>query len=642
MAAGKARRRPGGIAGGRARHRQIAHRGQSARAGPARAAHSVALLLLTRPFEQRALPHHQPDRACGRLRARGQRRGQGGQIGGPGLADRDAERRSRGHRGPVVAADHGRRHPARVPAAAQTADAGDAAARARPSCPRQAGADHVRRPALGRSDQRRDPGPHDRGYPAHACAGVDLLPARLRSSLDRAAAGDAAHAEPAQSGRCRDHRRAHRRQGDTADRRHAGDRRAHYRRSTVRRGAHEGHSRSRCPRTAGSRRTLERSVADPRGAGRAECLVDGAARSSRLRQGGGADRRHHRATVLLRPAGGGGAAGRQRVDDGRRPVSASRTVVSVGHAREPAFSLQACPGAGRGLCRTAARAAPGTACAHRAGLGGTVSRNPRAAPRNAGSSLRRGGVHRKGRHLLGQGRATVGLALGIDRGDRPIAARARSDRQSVPDNGPAPRPARTAGDVGGHLGPHQGLRRARGDLSLRGRPLHGRAPAGAWGIAGGSTAAVLGDVRAVGRTLCGDQRRPDARARTGDPHPCRAAEFADLPAARPSTDGHIAHDAGRVRGRADASRSRRRALSTGGASPARRALQPGSRRVGAGLSLMDAVAPRLSRCGAGGRRPPARRGPRSRTGRHPDLCPVPRRGAGDPVRQDFRGRGARA
>ena len=78
-------------------------------------------------------------------------------------------------------------------------------------------------------------------------------------------------------------------------------------------------------------------------------LADGAARPARPRQGGGADRSGDRAGVLACPAGCGGAQAGGGVAIGARPSHCGRFAVSAGCAAACDLSVQARPGAGRGL-----------------------------------------------------------------------------------------------------------------------------------------------------------------------------------------------------------------------------------------------------------------------------------------------------
>ena len=67
---GKERRRPGGVALRRGRHRQIAAHGRASGAPRRRAAHALALFLLAAAHGQRVLSDHRPDGACRRTGAR--------------------------------------------------------------------------------------------------------------------------------------------------------------------------------------------------------------------------------------------------------------------------------------------------------------------------------------------------------------------------------------------------------------------------------------------------------------------------------------------------------------------------------------------------------------------------------------------
>ena len=107
------------------------------------------------------------------------------------------------------------------------------------------------------------------------------------------------------------------------------------------------------------------SVPGPGGPGKLARLADGAARPARPAQGGGADRGGDRARVFPRSAGGGGAQTRGGDGIGARPSHRSWFAVPAGRTAARELPVQACPGAGRGLWHTAARAATRAARAHR-------------------------------------------------------------------------------------------------------------------------------------------------------------------------------------------------------------------------------------------------------------------------------------
>ena len=94
-------------------------------------------------------------------------------------------------------------------------------------------------------------------------------------------------------------------------------------------------------------------------------LADGAARPARPGQGGGADRRGDRAGVFACPAGCGGAQAGGGAGIGARPSHCRRFAVPAGRAAACDLSVQARPGAGRGLWHAAARAATRASRPHR-------------------------------------------------------------------------------------------------------------------------------------------------------------------------------------------------------------------------------------------------------------------------------------
>ena len=94
-------------------------------------------------------------------------------------------------------------------------------------------------------------------------------------------------------------------------------------------------------------------------------IADGAARSARPCQGGRTNRGGDRTGVFTWPNIGGGAQAGGGTGRGARPPHCVRFVVPAGRAAACDLSVQACPGAGRGLWHAAARAATRAAQAHR-------------------------------------------------------------------------------------------------------------------------------------------------------------------------------------------------------------------------------------------------------------------------------------
>ena len=94
-------------------------------------------------------------------------------------------------------------------------------------------------------------------------------------------------------------------------------------------------------------------------------IADGAARSARPCQGGRTDRGGDRTGVLTWPNVGGGAQAGGGTRIGAGPSHCGRFAVPAGRAAACDLSVQARPGAGRGLWHAAARAATRAAQAHR-------------------------------------------------------------------------------------------------------------------------------------------------------------------------------------------------------------------------------------------------------------------------------------
>ena len=94
-ATSKDRRRPGGVALRRGRHRQIAAHGRAAGTPRHRTAHTLALFLLAAAHRQRALSDHRPDGACRRTGARRHAASEARQARCAAGADRDLARMPR-------------------------------------------------------------------------------------------------------------------------------------------------------------------------------------------------------------------------------------------------------------------------------------------------------------------------------------------------------------------------------------------------------------------------------------------------------------------------------------------------------------------------------------------------------------------
>ena len=144
----------------------------------------------------------------------------------------------------------------------------------------------------------------------------------------------------------------------------AGHHRAHRRHSAVRGGDDQGGAGGgERGRSAADRR--RGSVSGPCGPRKPARLADGAARPARPRQGGGADRGGNRAGVFPCPAGCGGAQAGGGAGIGAGPSHCGRFAVPAGRAAACDLSVQARPGAGRGLWHAAARAATRASCPYR-------------------------------------------------------------------------------------------------------------------------------------------------------------------------------------------------------------------------------------------------------------------------------------
>ena len=107
---------------------------------------------------------------------------------------------------------------------------------------------------------------------------------------------------------------------------------------------------------------------------------------------------------------------------------ARRLAVPAGRAAACDLSVQARPGAGRGLWHAAARAAARAARPHRRSPRKPIRGDRREPAGAAGASLHRGRPDREGRGPVGQGGTAVAGALGAGRGRRAAHARACPDR----------------------------------------------------------------------------------------------------------------------------------------------------------------------------------------------------------------------
>ena len=204
-----------------------------------------------------------------------------------------------------------------------------------------------------------------------------------------------------------------------------GNRGAHRRHSPVRGGDDKGGAGGG-ERGRGPAHDCGSSVFGPGGAGKLACLADGAARPARPGQGGGAGRGGDRAPVLLPPASFGGmpAGGGARIGVG--PSHYGRLVVPAGRAAARHLPLQACPGAGHGLCHSSAQSTPGVARAHRQGARRRIPGDDRCAPRNSSSSLLAGRPSRSRDRVLGARRRAQRRPICSFRGGRSSRVRARS------------------------------------------------------------------------------------------------------------------------------------------------------------------------------------------------------------------------
>jgi hypothetical protein len=150
-----------------------------------------------------------------------------------------------------------------------------------------------------------------------------------------------------------------------------------------------------------------------RGSRKPAWVADGAARPARPRQGGGADRRRDRAGVFARAAGCGGAQAGTGAGIGARPPDWCWLAVPAGLTAIRDISVQACPGAGRGLWHVAARAATRASHPNRGNDREPVHGDCREASRAAGASLHRCRADREGRGPVGQGGTTIAGAFGV-------------------------------------------------------------------------------------------------------------------------------------------------------------------------------------------------------------------------------------
>ena len=236
-------------------------------------------------------------------------------------------------------------------------------------------------------------------------------------------------------------------------------------------------------------------------------LADGAARPARPRQGGGADRGGDRAGVLPCPAGCGGAQAGGGAGIGARPSHCGWFAVPAGRAAACDLSVQACPGAGRGLWHAAARAATRASCPHRRNPRKPIRGDRREPAGAAGASLHRGRPDREGRGPVGQGGTAVAGALGAGRSRRAAHARARPDRGLARHARAASRADQASGRA--HNPTHACQRvccagnqggcgaGTSADRTSRSARRASRRPA----------AVVLGPLRLLGRELRGVQRR---------------------------------------------------------------------------------------------------------------------------------------
>ena len=114
-------------------------------------------------------------------------------------------------------------------------------------------------------------------------------------------------------------------------------------------------------------------------------------------------------------AGCGGAQAGGGAGIGARPSHCRRFAVPAGRAAACDLSVQARPGAGRGLWHAAARAAPRASRPHRRSPRKPIRGDRREPAGAAGASLHRGRPDREGRGPVGQSGTAVAGALGAGR-----------------------------------------------------------------------------------------------------------------------------------------------------------------------------------------------------------------------------------
>ena len=239
---GKERRRPGGAALRRGRHRQIAADGGAPGTPRRRAAHAPALFLLAAAHRQRALSDHRPDGTRRRICARRHAANEARQARCAAGADFDLDRRTRRCSPRCCRCRTTDAIPRsiwpRSSAGRRTLEALDsqveALARSSPVLMIFEDAhwtDPTSLEAFGRTV--------DRIATLPRAADRDV-PARVRAALDRTAARDSPDAQPAGAARSRRHDRPRRRQQAAAGEHPAGHHRAHRRHSPVRGGDDQG------------------------------------------------------------------------------------------------------------------------------------------------------------------------------------------------------------------------------------------------------------------------------------------------------------------------------------------------------------------------------------------------------------------